>query len=48
MNIYCIKFLMFTKSRNIKTKRETDGKINIYSRFIYCGFKNLKLLKKQT
>ena len=31
MNFYYIKCLMFTKNENIETKRETDGKINLYS-----------------
>ena len=31
MNLYCIECLMFTKSRNIKVKRETDGTDNLYS-----------------
>ena len=40
MNIYCIKYEMFKKYNNIKIKRKIDGKMNLYSRFIDCGFKN--------
>ena len=39
MNLYCIKYFLFTKIKNCKIKREIDGKINLYSRCINCGFK---------
>ena len=39
---------MFTKNSIIKTRREIDGKINLYLRCIDCGFlKSLKLLIKK-
>ena len=30
---------MFTKNKNFKMKLEIDGKINLYSNCIDCGFK---------
>ena len=38
MNLYYIKCLKFTNNCNIKIKREIDGKINLYSPCIDCGF----------
>ena len=34
MKLYCIKYLMFTKNRNIKTELEIDVKIKLYFRCI--------------
>ena len=42
MNLYCIKFSMFAKNRNIKIKREIDGKSNLHSRCIDFGFKKFE------
>ena len=33
---------MFTKNRNVKIKRDIDGKINLYSGCIDCSFKNFE------
>ena len=38
MNLYCIKCSEFTKTNNIKTRREKDKKFNIYSQCTQCGF----------
>ena len=38
-NLFCIKCLVFTKVSNIKTVREIDGTVNLYSRCIKFGFK---------
>ena len=40
MNLCCNKSSVLAKIRNIKIKREMDGKINLYPRCIDCGFKN--------
>ena len=37
----------FTKNNNIKIKPEADGKINLFSCCIDCGFKKFKLYEKQ-
>ena len=29
MNLYCIRYLMFTKNNNIKLKREVDGLVSL-------------------
>ena len=42
MSLFCIKCIMLTKNKNIKTKRKVDEKINIYSRCVDCGFKVCK------
>ena len=47
MNLYCIKYLMFTKNRNIKIKREIDQKINLYSRCIDYYFKYFETIDKK-
>ena len=48
MNLICIKCLMFTKNKVIKIKRETNGKIYLYSCFIIeCGCKKLRLLMRK-
>ena len=39
INLYCIKCLNLIKNINIKIKHKIDGKINLCSRLIYCGFK---------
>ena len=44
MNLYYIKCLMFTKSKNIKVKREIEKKINLYSRCIDFRFKNFQTI----
>lgn len=31
----------------IKIKHEIDGKINFYSRCIYCGFKKLETIEEE-
>ena len=48
MNLYCIKFLMFTKN-NIKNniKAQNRWKFNLYYRCDDCIFKNLELLMKK-
>ena len=38
MNFYCIKYLKFTHDKNTKIKDEIDGKTNLYSHCIECGF----------
>ena len=38
MNLYCFKCSKFTNKNEIKIKREIDGKINLYSNCINCGF----------
>ena len=47
MNLYSIKCLMFTRNRNIKIKREIDGKDNFYSHCIDCGFKKCKTIDEK-
>ena len=47
MSLCCIKFVMLTNNKNIKTKRKADEKINLYSRCIDCGFKNLQILMRK-
>ena len=39
MNFQCIKCLKFTQNKNVKMKHEIDGKVNLYSHCIECGFK---------
>ena len=29
MNLYCIRYLMFTKNNNIQLKREVDGLLSL-------------------
>ena len=47
MNVYCIKYLMFTENKNTKVKRKIDGKINIYSRCNDCSFKKFSAIDKE-
>ena len=51
MNLYCIKYLVFTKNNDIKIKHKIDGKINLHSRCIVprctAVLKNLQLLMKK-
>ena len=47
MNFYSIKCSNFTHKSNIKIKRETDGKINLYSYCVNCGFKTFKTIDKK-
>ena len=47
MNVYCIKCSMFTKYKNIKVKREIDGKINLYFHCIDCGHKKFKTIDEE-
>ena len=46
MILYCIKCFMFTRNNNIKIKCEMDGKINLYSCCIGCGFKKFATTDK--
>ena len=39
MNLSCIKYLIFTKDKEIKTKRKIDGKISFNFHCIDYGFK---------
>ena len=40
MNLYYIKWLMFTKNNNIKIRKyEVDRKTNAYTRWNNCSFK---------
>ena len=47
MNPCCIKCLMFAKNKNIKIKREIDGKINLCSCCTYCGFKTFETIYQE-
>ena len=38
---------MFAKNKNIETKQETDGKINLYSPCIDCGFKKFETIDEE-
>ena len=39
MNLYCVKYVKFTNSNNIKMKGEMDGKINLYCiDLLHCKF----------
>ena len=41
---------MFTKSKNIKIKREIDSKMNFYYLYLYCidcNFKKLETIDKE-
>ena len=42
-----MKYLMFTKSRNIRIKYKIDGKTNLYSFCINCGFKKFESIDKE-
>ena len=41
MHLYYIKYLMFTKNKNIKKICEIDRKTNLYSRCMDCSLKNV-------
>ena len=43
----CFKCLKFTKSNDIKIKREMDVNINLYSHCIDCGFENFEAIRKE-
>ena len=43
----CFKCLKFTKSNDIKIKREMDVNINFYSHCIDCGFENCEAIHKE-
>ena len=43
----CIRFLMFLKNNNIKVKRQIDGKVNLNSCSIVCGFKKFATIDKE-
>ena len=47
MNLYCIKCLMFTKTKNVKIKCKMGGRINLYSCFIDYGFKNFATIVEE-
>ena len=47
MNLSCIKCLMFTKINDIKRKCKIDGKINLYSCCINCGFKKIETIDEE-
>ena len=47
MTLDCIKCLMFTKNKNIKTKRKETEKINLYSHFIDCGLKKFETIDEE-
>ena len=47
MNLSCIKCLMFTKINDIKRKCKLDGKINLYSCCINCGFKKIETIDEE-
>ena len=38
---------MFTKSRNIRIKYKIDGKANLYSFCINCGFKKFESIDEE-
>ena len=44
MNRCCIKCVKFKNNNNIKVKLEIDGKINLYSHYIDCRFKNFETI----
>ena len=44
MNHCCIKRAKFKSNNNIKVKLEIDGKINLYSHYIDCGFKKFETI----
>ena len=47
MNLYCIKYSMLTKNRNIKIKRKIVAKINLYSRCVDCSFRKFETTDKK-
>ena len=47
MNIYSIKYLIFTKNKNIKIKRKIDQKINSYFCCIDCGLKKFETVNEK-
>ena len=47
MNLYKIKYLIFRKNINIKVKRKNNGKINLYSHCIDCGFNKFEIIDKE-
>ena len=47
MNIYSIKYLIFTKNKNIKIKRKIDQKINSYFCCIDCGLKKFETINEK-
>ena len=38
---------MFTKNRNIETKCEIDGKINLYHPSVHCDFKKFEIIDEK-
>ena len=42
-----MKYLMFKKSRNIRIKDKIDGKTNLYSFCINCGFKKIESIDEE-
>lgn len=38
---------MFTKNRNIKLRRENDGKINLYFHCLDCNFKKFAIIDEE-
>ena len=42
-----MKYPMFKKSRNIRIKYKIDGKTNLYSFCINCGFKKFESLDEE-
>ena len=47
MNLYCLKYLMFTKNNNIKVKHDIDGKFNLYSPCNDFSFKKFAIIDKE-
>ena len=47
MNLYCLKYLMFTKNNNIKVKHDIDGKFNHYSPCNDFSFKKFTIIDKE-
>ena len=47
MNLYCIKYLKFTKNNDFKINHKIVAKISLYSPCIDCGFKKIETINKK-
>ena len=45
--LFCIRCLKFIKNNDFKIKQEIDGKVNLYSHCIDCGFKKFEIIDKE-
>ena len=45
--LFCIRCLKFIKNNDFKIEQEIDGKFNLYSHCIDCGFKKFLTIDKE-